>query len=342
LLFGFRSLAPGLGGAGPGRRPGVRRDKRGSDRGGLVILATLLGAFAALALSGAAARQLARPIGTLRRGALAVAGGSRAPLNAADAPAEFVPVFRAFDRMARDLATSEAQLSRAERVFAWGEMARQVAHEIKNPLTPIRLGVQHLVRAWHDRRPEFGTILEENAERLLREIDHLDATARSFSQYGTAPGEPAALETFDASLIVRDVAALETIGADGLDWRVVGPVEPHWVRSRRAELREVLLNLCENSRLAGAHRVELSVADDGDRAVITVRDDGEGMTPEVRAKVFDPHFSTRTSGSGLGLAISRRLVEGWGGTIDLESVPGEGTTVSVRLRSAKPGDRDGS
>jgi signal transduction histidine kinase len=331
ILFGFRELSPDVVAAVPARRDDAALEKRRSDLGVLVILATVLGGLAALGLSGVAARKLARPIGALRAGALAVAGGSRKPIGATDAPAEFIPVFRAFDRMARDLAASEAQITRAERVLAWGEMARQVAHEIKNPLTPIRLGVQHLLRAWRDGRADFGAILEENSSRLLREIDHLDATARSFSRFGMTPEAPSAVETIDVASVVRDVVSLESMAGDGLEWRVAGVSAPSIARARAHELREVLINLCENARNATATIVDIRLENRGTRVVLKVVDDGEGVPPQLHARVFEPHFSTRTSGSGLGLAISRQLVESWGGSIDLHSEPGIGTTVTLML-----------
>lgn len=334
LLFGFRALTPNVVAAVPARRDEASITKRRGDLGVLVILATVLGAFAALGLSGVAARKLARPIGALRGAALAVAGGSREPIGATDAPAEFIPVFRAFDRMARDLAASEAQLTRAERVLAWGEMARQVAHEIKNPLTPIRLGVQHLLRAWRDGRPDFDNILEENSARLLREIDHLDATARSFSRFGAMPEVPAAAEMIDIAAVVRDVVSLEEIGEDAIEWRVSGADQPCVARARSHELREVLLNLCENARNASAHVVDIRLERRDSRISLSVVDDGEGVPRQLHARVFEPHFSTRTSGSGLGLAISRQLVESWGGSIDLYSEPGLGTTVRIVLAAA--------
>ena len=114
------------------------------------------------------------------------------------------------------------ELARAQRVLAWGEMARQVAHEIKNPLTPIRLGVQHLKRAHADRRADFDTILETNAERILAEIDRLDEIARGFSRYGMGPSELELAEPLDVSAIVRDVVELERLGEGGVDWRTDG------------------------------------------------------------------------------------------------------------------------
>lgn len=224
-------------------------------------------------------------------------------------------------------------LARAQRVLAWGEMARQVAHEIKNPLTPIRLGVQHLRRAFGAGRADFPAILDQNATRILAEIDRLDEIARSFSRYGTTPAEQPSPEPTDVTPIVRGVAELEALGEDGARFTVRGAERPVVAMARGGELRDVLVNVAENARLAGARNVDLSVVEDGAVRII-VRDDGEGISADVLPRVFEPHFSTRTSGSGLGLAISRRLIDGWGGAITLDSAPGKGTTVTIVLRRA--------
>jgi signal transduction histidine kinase len=220
-------------------------------------------------------------------------------------------------------------------------MARQVAHEIKNPLTPIRLGVQHLRRAHRDGRADFGAILERNVERILAEIDRLDEIARAFSRYGTAPDQRAPAEPVDVAMVARDVVALERLGQAqaAVDWQLVGADVGLHAMAREEELREVLLNLLENARLAGARTVRVVVARDDGVASIAVEDDGEGIADDVLPRVFEPHFSTRTSGSGLGLAISRRLVDGWGGAITLASQRGRGTTVRIALRTAAPADR---
>ncbi|HEU4642029.1 MAG TPA: ATP-binding protein [Gemmatimonadaceae bacterium] len=221
-------------------------------------------------------------------------------------------------------------LARAQRVLAWGEMARQVAHEIKNPLTPIRLGVQHLQRAHGDKRPDFDEILDRNARRILAEIDRLDEIARSFSRYGTAPPAPA--ESVDVAAVARDVVELERLGRGAVDWRLTVPDGPVLAVARGEELHEVLLNVLENARLAEARRVELRVLPADGRVRVEVIDDGRGIPAAVLPRLFEPHFSTRTSGSGLGLAISRRLVESWGGEIAIASVEGEGTVVRIELR----------
>ena len=219
------------------------------------------------------------------------------------------------------------ELARAQRVLAWGEMARQVAHEIKNPLTPIRLGVQHLRRARADTRVDFDRVLEHNVNQILTEIDRLDEIARAFSRYGAAPEERQRATLIDVAAIVREVVSLERMGeraAGGLDWEEQGVDAPVLAFARPDELKEVLLNVLENAR-HGRREARLRLGR-ARRSATTdraddhlVRDDGHGIPPDVLPRIFEPHFSTRTSGSGLGLAISRQLVEGWGGTIAVES-----------------------
>lgn len=441
--FGYRAAIDPSGErlvlSAPARSDELLLDRRWRDVTVLVLVVTALGALAAFWLSGLAARTFALPIDTLRRGALAVAGGAREPLPGARPPVEFEPVFDAFRQMAADLGASRdaleaaerrlaavlrdvasgvlavdadgfitlanpralallpaagiapgadafdvldgllaehlhrflagnaeqeefelertggvqlhvrmtrllrgargavitlddvSELARAQRVLAWGEMARQVAHEIKNPLTPMRLGMQHLRRAHKDPRVDFGAVLDENVARMLAEIDRLDEIALAFSRYGTLPEEQAPPSAVDIAAIVADVVRLEQLGAGGVTWQVDGVGFSLMGFAHEPELREVVLNVLENARHAGARTVRVSLAKGDGTVRIVVRDDGHGIAPDVLPRIFEPHFSTRTSGSGLGLAISRRLIEGWGGSIDVATVLGEGTTVTVRL-----------
>jgi nitrogen fixation/metabolism regulation signal transduction histidine kinase len=283
------------------------------------------------------ARQLSRPIRALRERTVALARGQALPVPTTTPPAEFVPVFRAFDRMTVELAESRRELRRAERVLAWGEMARQVAHEIKNPLTPIRLGVQHLRRARHDGRVDFDAVLETNTTRILEEIDRLDAIARTFSRYGLAPLEDSPPVPVDCAAVASDLLALERLGASEVTWVGEIPAGAVMVLAQERALRDVVMNLLENARLAHARTVRLTVSPAvNGGATVTVADDGDGIDEVLLPRIFEPHFSTRTSGSGLGLAVSRRLVEHWGGTIAAVSEVGTGTTLTVRLAAAPP------
>ena len=223
-------------------------------------------------------------------------------------------------------------LTRAARVLAWGEMARQVAHEIKNPLTPIRLGIQHLQRVrGKGQSTSFEATLNETSERILAEIDRLDGIARAFSRFGApSEAERLPLEPVDLAATAREVVQLYDLGsATRFEVRATNGAP---ALARRDEVKEVLINLLENARNADAKRVTVQVAATGRQ--LTVVDDGRGIPPDAIPRVFEPTFSTTSSGAGLGLAIARRLVESWGGAITLESEPGKGTRVTLTLQTA--------
>ncbi|HEV2291446.1 MAG TPA: ATP-binding protein, partial [Gemmatimonadales bacterium] len=223
--------------------------------------------------------------------------------------------------------TDLTDASQAARVLAWGEMARQVAHEIKNPLTPLRLGVQHLRRVRQERPAEFDRTFDATAERILAEIDRLDTIARAFSRFA-APVEAAApLEPVDLQAVAAEVLQLYRLGGDVAVELVAG--EGATVGARKDEVKEVLVNLVENARNAGARRIVVRC---GGRRLV-VEDDGEGIAEDLLPRIFEPRFSTTTSGSGLGLSIVKRLVEGWGASVSVSSRPGAGTVVAVDCRA---------
>jgi nitrogen fixation/metabolism regulation signal transduction histidine kinase len=226
------------------------------------------------------------------------------------------------------------ELARAQRVLAWGEMARQVAHEIKNPLTPIRLGVQHLRRARNDNRVDFPRIFEQNVERILAEIDRLDEIARAFSRYGMSPTERSEPVPLDVAAVAKDVVDLERLAEDGISWQFNSPLGPVMVLARDDELREVLLNVMENARQARATRIDVEVAATNGTVDVIVRDNGDGVATTDLERIFEPRFSTRTSGSGLGLAISRNMVEAWGGNMRVERAADRGTVMRISLAAA--------
>jgi two-component system, NtrC family, nitrogen regulation sensor histidine kinase NtrY len=196
--------------------------------------------------------------------------------------------------------------------------------------------VQHLRRAFFDRNPDYSRILEQNVARILAEIDRLDEIARAFSRYGGTPDDAGAIPPIDVSPVVRDVVDLEKMGEGGVTWSLEGDDQVHVAHARADELREVLLNIMENARQARARQVDVRIAREASHVLVTIRDDGDGIPADVLPRVFEPHFSTRTSGSGLGLAISRRLVESWGGGITLSNNGGKGTVVRVALATAGP------
>jgi signal transduction histidine kinase len=224
--------------------------------------------------------------------------------------------------------TDVTDLSRAERVLAWGEMARQVAHEIKNPLTPMRLGMQHLRRAWQDQRGDYGEVLGDTSERILAEIERLDMVARAFSRFGAPGVSEQPVEVVDLTAAAREIVQLYALSDEGT--RVVLRDGPRVQGQARVdEFKEVLVNLLENARAAGAALIAVAI----EPGRVTVSDDGRGIPSDLLPRVFEPQFSTTTSGSGLGLSIVRRLVESWDGTVSLASQEGKGTQVTIRVVS---------
>ncbi|HKK93478.1 MAG TPA: ATP-binding protein, partial [Longimicrobiales bacterium] len=222
---------------------------------------------------------------------------------------------------------------RTERVLAWGEMARQVAHEVKNPLTPIKLSVQHVQRAYRDRRDDFGEILERNVEAMLREIDRLADIASSFSRLGAPEAAGTPIEEVSPHVVVTEVLALYRSGQGTVRFRSEVSEELPPVRARRSEMKEVLVNLLENARdaMQSGGDVRITARRSGDSVLLSVEDEGPGIAESLLSRVFEPHFSTRSTGTGLGLAIVRRLVESWDGEVSLTSRPGKGTVVTMRL-----------
>ena len=225
---------------------------------------------------------------------------------------------------------------RAERVLAWGEMARQVAHEVKNPLTPIKLSIQHVRRAWEDEHPDFEDILVRNADAMLGEIDRLAEIAQSFSRFG-APGAPdVPLAGVALRDVVEEVMVLYGGASSGVSFsQEIGSGLP-MVVARSAELKEVLGNLLENARVAGGEGTSVVIsAYQGvipGTVILQVNDNGSGIPEDVLPRIFEPQFSTRSKGAGLGLAIVQRVVRAWGGSVEVESQVGRGTTVTVTLR----------
>jgi signal transduction histidine kinase len=317
---------------------------RQRDIAHLTLLAAVLGLILSGTLSVFVGRALTGPIGQLRRAAAAVGSGNLSVRLPEPTGGEFGQVFTSFNRMVRRLRRARAQEVRTARILAWGEMAQQIAHEIKNPLTPIKLAVQHLRRAYRDGRTDFATTLDDNVDQILTEIDRLTEISRAFSRYG-APAEHAGpLRQVDVAKIVREAITLYRAGDPGVRYGVELDDALPEAQARTEELREVLMNLLENARDAVGDDGEVIVAArvSNGSVVLTVHDDGVGIPTDLVPRIFDPHFSTRSTGTGLGLAIVRRLVEGWGGSVDVDSTPGEGTTFRVQIPVAADGGPNGA
>jgi signal transduction histidine kinase len=226
---------------------------------------------------------------------------------------------------------------RSQKITAWGEMARQVAHEIKNPLTPIRLSIQHLYKTYKDGVSDFNAIIEDEVKVILREIDRLLKISGDFSKYSKQ--EPGEMKRIEVTSVVAEIRELYEKEHGNVSYSFEYPDGEVWGLADEEDLKKVLVNLIENGREAieakGDLKVEVLRETTGDeRIAIVVTDTGIGIPKSDIPRIFDPNFSTRSGGTGLGLAICKRIVEGWGGKIAISSREGEGTSVQVNIKSA--------
>jgi signal transduction histidine kinase len=304
-----------------------------------IRLASVLfvGLAAALALS--MARRISGPIQDLTRATRRIATGDLEARVEATSQDELWRLVEAFNQMARDLHRQRRDLERSNRLAAWAEMARQVAHEVKNPLTPIQLSAEHLRRVFADRKEDFASTLETCTDTILAQVRTLRGIVTEFSAFARPPAEELSLQ--DPKAVLEEVVrpyqpglppnVLLTLDLDG--------ASPP-IRVDRRLIERALVNLLENALQAvgdaGSIRVSLRPRDDGRRVEIEVRDSGPGVSPEVRNRIFEPFFSTKTSGSGLGLALVKKIAEDHGGGVTLESAPGEPTCARLWLPAAEP------
>jgi signal transduction histidine kinase len=303
----------------------------------VLILATVLVLGTVLVLTIAIARRTTAPIRALQEQTQRIAAGdfaARLDLRSRD---ELGELARAFDRMAQELGESRSKLIKAEKDAAWREMARQVAHEIKNPLTPISLSATLLERAKSEKSPEFDAIFKSTMAMIQRQVEAMRQIASDFSAFaGARKPEP---ERVELRPLLDEVLELNAAWARELkvEVQIAGECGP--VFADRGELRRVLINLVSNAfeamQQGGTLRIALARVVDGRAwSEISIRDSGVGLSTEIRKHLFEPYFTTRTHGTGLGLAICQRLVDEMGGTIELLPVPeagSRGTIARVRL-----------
>jgi len=286
------------------------------------------------------AERIGDPVQRLTRATRRIAAGdlsTRVIVRTAD---ELQRLVEAFNRMAGELQRQRSQVERTHRLEAWAEMARQVAHDIKNPLTPIQLSAEHLRRVHHDRGEPLAPVLDTCVDTILTQVRLLRQIASEFSSFGSSPiARPTPTVLGE---LLHEVVDPYRLGAGDrvaieLD---VAPQLPT-VQVDRMLIARAIINILENALHAMPGGGRLTVAagadGDGDRVVVTIADTGVGMDAEAQARIFEPYFSTKASGTGLGLSIARRNVEMHGGTIAVTSVKGSGTTVTIALPIAGPG-----
>ena len=296
---------------------------------GLFLLAVL--ALLASRVAGHLSRQLSRPLDELVGWTDRIAKGDRLPLPSETEPRgapEFGVLRDGMRTMAADLETGRRAAIEAERLSAFRESARQVAHELKNPLTPIRFAIAALR---HKVAPE----LRETVEVLDAESARLEAMAKNFAQFGRLPeGPTSAVDLADLARETIRSTIPETMRseviADGNAPLVMGQHD-----ALMRALANVLLNSVDATAGRGSVTVRVSARNDG--VTLAVHDNGIGIAADALDKIWDPYVTAKTGGTGLGLAIVKQTVVAHGGRVDAASTPGEGTEIRLHFPAAPAG-----
>jgi two-component system nitrogen regulation sensor histidine kinase NtrY len=294
------------------------------------------GVLLAILLSSWAAARFTRPVEELASAARAVAAGNLNAQVEVTSTDEVGDLAEAFNRMTRDLLEQKERLVQTERVAAWRELARRLAHELKNPLFPLQLTVENLVRAREQSPEMFEEIFRESAATLLAEIGNLKQIISRFSEFSKMP-QPQ-LQPVIVNDVVQGVARLFQAQLESrsgapitCELDLASHMEP--VAADAELLHRAFSNLVLNATdaMPQGGTLALRTRESGDRVYIEIADSGVGLTREECQRLFTPYYTGKQHGTGLGLAIVQSVISDHGGTITVQSQPGKGTTFRVEL-----------
>ncbi len=288
------------------------------------------------------ARGFTRPLMRMIDGADRIAGGADS-LGFAPRETELRTLGEAIDGMAARIASTRADLVRAQRLEAWAEMARLIAHEVKNPLTPIRLSTEHLRQVWRDAPDRLEEVFDRCTGNILAQVEELARTAGEFSTYSRIPlAQPAPDDLVEALREVVDGYGSTAHGAVAVRFESAPGTTDALLAFDRRLMQRALRNLIENALRASSKdgevlvRVERCGQDGG--VAVTVSDRGPGVSDSDLERIFEPYFSTSSGGTGLGLPIARRIVQEHGGSITAATRPGGGLAVRIVLPDGQSDD----
>jgi two-component system, NtrC family, nitrogen regulation sensor histidine kinase NtrY len=239
-----------------------------------------------------------------------------------------------YNRMISELEFSAELLAKSERESAWREMAKQVAHEIKNPLTPMRLNVQYLQRAWNDKVDDWDERLARFTKTMVEQIDNLNIIAGEFSDFAKMPA--ANNDVIDLSEFIPEIPDLyKGYERVNINYELGKGSKPLVVYADRKQLLRVFNNLIKNAIQAYSRhdtaRIMIYCRAEGDYCVMQIKDFGGGIEEDLKKNIFQPNFTTKTAGMGLGLAMVKSIIQSFNGHITFDSEKGKGTTFVIRI-----------
>lgn len=280
-----------------------------------------------IGFSSVIANRIASPVKQLTLATRSVAHGDLSVKLPNTAYGEMKELMNGFNTMTDELQRNQAELANLEREAAWKEFARQVAHEIKNPLTPMKLTMQQLVAAYKDKSPKFEMIFEKVSATVLHQIETLNAIASEFSHFARMPVMN--IEKIDIIPIVHESVTLFQNEKIAITLHENTPASLVLLGDA-SHFRRMFINFFRNSIQAGATQITIGVQT-AEGIKIIIADDGHGITPGNEQKIFESNFTTKSAGMGLGLKLSRRFVESLGGTIILKQTEQKGACFVISL-----------
>ena len=304
--------------------------------GNISLIIALLGVLLGVIVSAVVAARVTHPVQELAEAAERIGQGNWDVRVEARSGDEIGKLAAAFNQMTQELINQRERLVQSERVAAWRELARRLAHELKNPLFPLQITVENLLRARQSSPQQFEEVFRESTSTLLAEIANLKTIIGRFSDFSKMPAPH--LQSVDLNELVRSVAQLfqaqltsgiSPIRAQ-LQLETIPPVSADPVLLRRV-IENLVLNAIDAMPQGGTLTMRTSTADK--RAVFELSDTGAGLTPEECERLFTPYYTTKQHGTGLGLAIAQSVISDHHGTISVSSKKDEGTTFHIEVES---------
>lgn len=285
--------------------------------------------------------RITKPVAELVTGVRAVAGGDWNAQVTVSSRDEIGQLAAAFNQMTAQLLEQRDRLIQSERVAAWRELARRLAHELKNPLFPLQITVENLQKARERKRAEFDEVFRESTATLLAELQHLKAIVGQFSDFAKMPKPE--VEAVDANALVTDVVKLFDAQFQAAGRPAIEPVlelapAPVPLQADPVQLSRALKNLVLNAMDAMPNGGKLCIRTQRQDGLVRIQvaDSGQGLTEEECARLFTPYYTTKRNGTGLGLAIVQSVVSDHGGKISASGEPGRGATFTIDLPAALP------
>jgi two-component system, NtrC family, nitrogen regulation sensor histidine kinase NtrY len=281
----------------------------------IIILSTIL------------ANKISNPIRRLTQAMSSVKQGDLNVRISNKEKGELKDLLNGFNSMVGELKNNQNELAEFEREMAWKEMAKQVAHEIKNPLTPMKLSMQQLIISFRDKKENLDSIFEKLSATILNQIENLNQIASEFSRFARMPRIN--LEEIDLLSVIKDTVLL--FEDDSLKLEVISDLSSSNIRADSSQMRRIFINLMRNSIQAGSTSIMFKVLLEGNDYLVYITDNGKGISKEYTERIFEEKFTTKEKGMGIGLKLIKKYLEDIEGQISLVETSSHGTTFRISI-----------